>query len=154
MAKSHLKKVSVGDLSDDEEGEGNISVPISVPGPDEEWEEEDDDSAKAIYPPAPVIKPPTRVTTDLSVATHSVTTSGGGTAHPSTTVIKEVAASMGKSDLLPIDGYREQIIARINRDRVCIIHGETGCGKRAFLLIISCIFILYLSRFFGIFSYR
>ena len=134
VAKSHLKKApAAADLSDeeDEEGEGNISVPISVPGPDEEWDEEDDDdSAKAIYTPAPVIKPPTRLTADLSVATHSVTTSGGGTAHPSTTVIKEVTASMGKSDLLPIDGYREEILARINRDRVTIIHGETGCGKR------------------------
>eukprot|EP01034_Spumella_vulgaris_P038679 gene38679-47773_t len=34
-----------------------------------------------------------------------------------------------KSDALPIDAYREQILAKIKRDRVVIIHGETGCGK-------------------------
>ena len=118
------------DDEDEEEGEGNINVPISVPCPDQDWEEEDDDSAKAIYTPAPVIKPPTRLTTDVSIATHSVTTSGGAASHPSTTVIKEVTASMGKSDLLPIDGHRDEIIARITRDRVNVIHGETGCGKR------------------------
>lgn len=30
---------------------------------------------------------------------------------------------------LPIDAYREEILHRIDRDRVVIIHGETGCGK-------------------------
>lgn len=32
-------------------------------------------------------------------------------------------------DRLPIDAYREDILARVQRDRVVIIHGETGCGK-------------------------
>eukprot|EP00603_Paraphysomonas_imperforata_P009533 CAMPEP_0114465236 /NCGR_PEP_ID=MMETSP0104-20121206/8383_1 /TAXON_ID=37642 ORGANISM="Paraphysomonas imperforata, Strain PA2" /NCGR_SAMPLE_ID=MMETSP0104 /ASSEMBLY_ACC=CAM_ASM_000202 /LENGTH=1658 /DNA_ID=CAMNT_0001638425 /DNA_START=38 /DNA_END=5014 /DNA_ORIENTATION=+ len=30
---------------------------------------------------------------------------------------------------LPIDKHRESILERIGRDRVTIIHGETGCGK-------------------------
>ena len=30
---------------------------------------------------------------------------------------------------LPIDAYREEILHRVGRDRVTIIHGETGCGK-------------------------
>lgn len=30
---------------------------------------------------------------------------------------------------LPIDAYREEILHRIARDRVTVIHGETGCGK-------------------------
>jgi len=32
-------------------------------------------------------------------------------------------------DRLPIDDHQERILARIARDRVTIIHGETGCGK-------------------------
>jgi len=32
-------------------------------------------------------------------------------------------------DVLPIDAHREEILAHIGRDRVTIIHGETGCGK-------------------------
>ena len=32
-------------------------------------------------------------------------------------------------EALPIDKYREDIIHRVERDRVTIIHGETGCGK-------------------------
>ena len=30
---------------------------------------------------------------------------------------------------LPIDQHREEILHRIGRDRVTVIHGETGCGK-------------------------
>ena len=30
---------------------------------------------------------------------------------------------------LPIDEHKDEILGRINRDRVTIIHGETGCGK-------------------------
>eukprot|EP01040_Poterioochromonas_malhamensis_P010727 gene10727-11689_t len=33
------------------------------------------------------------------------------------------------SDVLPIDEYREEILARIDRSRVVILSGETGCGK-------------------------
>lgn len=32
-------------------------------------------------------------------------------------------------DKLPIDAYRDEILERVRRDRVTIIHGETGCGK-------------------------
>lgn len=32
-------------------------------------------------------------------------------------------------DILPIDAYKEEILYRIDRDRVTIIQGETGCGK-------------------------
>ncbi len=32
-------------------------------------------------------------------------------------------------DVLPIDEYREEILARIDRSRVVILSGETGCGK-------------------------
>ena len=39
-------------------------------------------------------------------------------------------------DLLPIDAYREEILKRIARDRVTIIHGETGCGKSSRLPVI------------------
>lgn len=42
-------------------------------------------------------------------------------------------SSIAKKDVLPIDAYREEIIHRINRDRVTIIHGETGCGKSSCL---------------------
>jgi hypothetical protein len=34
-----------------------------------------------------------------------------------------------KSDILPIDEYRDEILEKLQRDRVVIIHGETGCGK-------------------------
>jgi hypothetical protein len=30
---------------------------------------------------------------------------------------------------LPIEAHRDEILARVQRDRVVIIHGETGCGK-------------------------
>ena len=30
---------------------------------------------------------------------------------------------------LPIDEHKHEILSRIHRDRVTIIHGETGCGK-------------------------
>eukprot|EP01036_Dinobryon_divergens_P034678 gene34678-44844_t len=33
------------------------------------------------------------------------------------------------SNALPIDAFREEILHRVNRDRVTVIHGETGCGK-------------------------
>lgn len=36
-------------------------------------------------------------------------------------------------DILPIDAFREEILQRIHRDRVTIIHGETGCGKSSCL---------------------
>jgi hypothetical protein len=39
----------------------------------------------------------------------------------------------GRKETLPIDAYREEILARIQRDRVTIIHGETGCGKSSCL---------------------
>ena len=34
--------------------------------------------------------------------------------------------SIAKSNALPTDAYREQILEQIERDRVTIIHGETG----------------------------
>jgi HrpA-like RNA helicase len=37
---------------------------------------------------------------------------------------------------LPIDAYREDILRRVSRDRVTIIHGETGCGKSSRLPLI------------------
>lgn len=43
------------------------------------------------------------------------------------------AATTAKSDVLPIDAFREEILMRIARDRVTIIHGETGCGKSSCL---------------------
>jgi HrpA-like RNA helicase len=46
------------------------------------------------------------------------------------------AAVAGVSDRLPIDDYREEILTRIARDRVTIIHGETGCGKSSRLPVI------------------
>lgn len=39
-------------------------------------------------------------------------------------------------DKLPIDAYADEIIYRVNRDRVTIIHGETGCGKSSRLPVI------------------
>ena len=33
------------------------------------------------------------------------------------------------AEALPIDAFREEILSRISKDRVTIIHGETGCGK-------------------------
>eukprot|EP01041_Mallomonas_annulata_P007018 gene7018-14283_t len=33
------------------------------------------------------------------------------------------------SNALPIDAFREEILNRVNRDRMTVIHGETGCGK-------------------------
>jgi HrpA-like RNA helicase len=33
------------------------------------------------------------------------------------------------AERLPIDDHRHAILARIRRDRVTIIYGETGCGK-------------------------
>ena len=41
----------------------------------------------------------------------------------------KVQSSGVASDALPIDKYRQDIIRRVERDRVTIIHGETGCGK-------------------------
>lgn len=37
---------------------------------------------------------------------------------------------------LPVDKYRDEIIHRVERDRVTIIHGETGCGKSSRLPVI------------------
>lgn len=37
---------------------------------------------------------------------------------------------------LPIDSYRSDILDKISRDRVVIIHGETGCGKSSRLPVI------------------
>ncbi len=45
-------------------------------------------------------------------------------------------SSSNSKEKLPIDAYRDEIIARINRDRVVIIHGETGCGKSSRLPVI------------------
>ena len=33
------------------------------------------------------------------------------------------------STKLPIDAFHDEIISRVARDRVTVIHGETGCGK-------------------------
>jgi len=30
---------------------------------------------------------------------------------------------------LPVDDYKEEILRKVKKDRVVIIHGETGCGK-------------------------
>jgi hypothetical protein len=79
--------------------------------------------------------------------------SGDGCSTPATSsvmdaVAKEAVAESGSkvkeqsvpattakpaSDALPIDAFREEIIRRIERDRVTIIHGETGCGKSSCL---------------------
>ena len=34
-----------------------------------------------------------------------------------------------RRDRLPIDDHRDEIVAKIQSDRLVIIHGETGCGK-------------------------
>ena len=47
-----------------------------------------------------------------------------------------IPAVKGVRDLLPIDAYKEEILYRIKRDRVTIIHGETGCGKSSRLPVI------------------
>lgn len=41
----------------------------------------------------------------------------------------ESAPNKPKPGALPTDAYREQIMDLIDRERVTIIHGETGCGK-------------------------
>ena len=38
-------------------------------------------------------------------------------------------AGLMTAEALPIDAFREEILNRIAKDRVTIIHGETGCGK-------------------------
>ena len=39
------------------------------------------------------------------------------------------SAPVPKSTSLPVDAYREEILRKVQSDRVVIIHGETGCGK-------------------------
>ena len=46
---------------------------------------------------------------------------------------KEDAPAEPENEILPIDAFREEILQRIRRDRVTIIHGETGCGKSSCL---------------------
>ena len=58
---------------------------------------------------------------------------GDGDKYNSSTPIPVVK---GVRDLLPIDAYKEEILYRIKRDRVTIIHGETGCGKSSRLPVI------------------
>ena len=58
---------------------------------------------------------------------------GDGDKYDSSTPIPVVK---GVRDLLPIDAYKEEILYRIKRDRVTIIHGETGCGKSSRLPVI------------------
>ena len=41
-------------------------------------------------------------------------------------IVEATSVLLGK-DALPIDAYKEEIIRRVERDRVVIIHGETGC---------------------------
>ena len=53
-----------------------------------------------------------------ATATATGTVTGAGTGHGSMT-----------PEALPIDAFREEILSRIAKDRVTIIHGETGCGK-------------------------
>jgi HrpA-like RNA helicase len=43
--------------------------------------------------------------------------------------VSSSSSSSSSSPVLPIDQYKEQILETIMRDRVTIIHGETGCGK-------------------------
>jgi hypothetical protein len=38
-------------------------------------------------------------------------------------------APVAQNSKLPADEYRNQILELVERDRVSIIHGETGCGK-------------------------
>eukprot|EP01040_Poterioochromonas_malhamensis_P011986 gene11986-13084_t len=44
-------------------------------------------------------------------------------------VTENVPVDKEKKDVLPIDEYREEILARIDRSRVVVLSGETGCGK-------------------------
>lgn len=43
--------------------------------------------------------------------------------------VSDVGSMAIPNQVLPIDAYQEEILYRIGRDRVTIIHGETGCGK-------------------------
>jgi flagellar biosynthesis GTPase FlhF len=42
---------------------------------------------------------------------------------------KSTSSSNGYNEELPIDKYRDEILHRINNDRVIVLCGETGCGK-------------------------
>ena len=33
------------------------------------------------------------------------------------------------NEKLPVDEFRDQILQKVNNERVIIIHGETGCGN-------------------------
>jgi ATP-dependent RNA helicase DHX29 len=61
--------------------------------------------------------------------------SPAGKATASASATAEEGNKSGKGTL-PIDAYREEILRRVNRDRVTIIHGETGCGKSSRLPLI------------------
>jgi ABC-type multidrug transport system fused ATPase/permease subunit len=41
-------------------------------------------------------------------------------------------------DRLPADEYREIILEKVRRDRVVVIHGETGCGKSSRIPVSHC----------------
>lgn len=69
--------------------------------------------------------------TTASAAVLSPAPSNEETAESAGTAAATAAAK--NSDLLPIDAFREEILMRIARDRVTIIHGETGCGKSSCL---------------------
>jgi HrpA-like RNA helicase len=53
-------------------------------------------------------------------------TKGEKKAAAAAAVKNKTAPAPNTSQALPIDAYREEILLRIRRDRVTIIHGETG----------------------------
>jgi HrpA-like RNA helicase len=59
--------------------------------------------------------------------TSATTVTSSSVSHEKTTVTQEVSeVTEFKIDVLPIDAHRDDILRRINKDRVVIIHGETG----------------------------
>lgn len=72
----------------------------------------------------------TTITSSSLSTSITQTTSTTTSTNTSTTAI---VANKSISDVLPIDAFRDEIINRIARDRVTIIHGETGCGKSSCL---------------------
>ena len=63
----------------------------------------------------------------ISQAENTSTTPAATATASSTSTVPAAASS--QYEVLPIGAYREEILHRIERDRVTIIHGETGCGK-------------------------
>lgn len=72
-------------------------------------------------------------TTASSTTTSSSTSSTPPNVTEDSTCATPAVPAEPVHDILPIDAFREEILTRIHRDRVTIIHGETGCGKSSCL---------------------